>query len=287
MAGRGRIRDPRRLRPLGSSLAQFFDTTQQQESSKSRLASEAEEVQPLDPNQEGVPLQGGEDEMGRTFDDTYEKPEATGGDAIAQVVVITSATILVITTWLIAFFGGASFKWFTWHPLLLSASLTLFSYGVLTLQPTSQARTKAAGLVRHQLAMIGLGIPVALLGFLAVFFTKIANDKQHFTSWHGFIGIFTLGLLAVQAIVGGGSVWFNGAMFGGNPQAKLVWKYHRLVGYVTYTLFLFTLYLGGAWSHWATEHSSSFVRFIAYTLAPTALIGAVYYRVRLSKMKFF
>ena len=59
------------------------------------------------------------------------------------------------------------------------------SPGVLTLQPTSQARTKAAGLVRHQLAMIGLGIPLALLGFLAVFFTKIANDKAHFTSWHG------------------------------------------------------------------------------------------------------
>lgn len=78
------------LRPLGSSLAQFFDTTQQQESSKSRLASEAEEVQPLDPNQEGVPLQGGEDEMGRTFDDAYEKPEGTGGDAIAQVIVIVS-----------------------------------------------------------------------------------------------------------------------------------------------------------------------------------------------------
>ena len=77
------------LRPLGSSLAQFFDT-KQPDGTKSRLASEVDETQPLDPSEETVHLQGGEDEMGRAFDDVYEKPEATGGDAIAQIVVIVS-----------------------------------------------------------------------------------------------------------------------------------------------------------------------------------------------------
>ena len=33
--------------------------------------------------------------------------------------------------------------------------------------------------------MIGLGIPIALLGFLAVFANKMAHNKEHFTSWHG------------------------------------------------------------------------------------------------------
>ena len=42
-------------------------------------------------------------------------------------------------------------------------------------------------------------------------------------------GLITFILMTVQLILGGGSVWFNGALFGGNPKAKLVWKYHRCV----------------------------------------------------------
>jgi cytochrome b-561 domain containing protein 2 len=100
------------------------------------------------------------------------------------------------------FASGTSFYWFGWHPLLESLGIALFSYGkytaytrrpsfssclagILTLQPTSQARTKAAGLTRHQLAMIGLGFPIAFLGYLAIFVTKIMNSRAHFTSWHG------------------------------------------------------------------------------------------------------
>ena len=35
--------------------------------------------------------------------------------------------------------------------------------------------------------------------------------------------------MTAQIVLGGGSVWFNGALFGGNPKAKLMWKYHRCV----------------------------------------------------------
>lgn len=40
-------------------------------------------------------------------------------------------------------------------------------------------------------------------------------------------GLITFILLVVQIVLGGGSVWFNGRLFGGNPKAKLLWKYHR------------------------------------------------------------
>lgn len=33
--------------------------------------------------------------------------------------------------------------------------------------------------------------------------------------------------MLVQVALGGGSVWLNGRLFGGNPRAKHVWKYHR------------------------------------------------------------
>ena len=40
-------------------------------------------------------------------------------------------------------------------------------------------------------------------------------------------GLVTVVMWVTQVALGGGSVWFNGSLFGGNPKAKLVWKYHR------------------------------------------------------------
>lgn len=148
--------------------------------------------------------------------------------------------------------------------------------GILTLQPTSQAKTKAAGLTRHQLAMMALGVPAISLGTLAIVRRKALHESPHFTTWHGVshrsrcisirhgpptagstastpldfdvvvlpvspkadaltahscqtLGIVAVAWLVIQVVVGGGSVWFGGRLFGGNPKAKLVWKYHRYV----------------------------------------------------------
>lgn len=269
-------------------MTKYFDPSSKVASSSPAEAQLEAESEPLAPDnvEEAVPLEQPGD-MPRSFNDQFVKSEGRSGDALAQIVAIVSVGVFAVTTWIVTFLSGSSFRWFAWHPLLLSLSIALFTYGVLTLQPTSQAKTKAAGLVRHQLAMIVLGVPAALLGFLAVFFTKLANDRPHFTSWHGLFGIITVGTLALQVILGGGSVWFKGALFGGNPQAKLLWKYHRAVGYATFGLLLLTAYLGGAWSNWSQEHSASIPRFFAYTFAPVALIASVYSRIRISKMQFF
>ncbi|THH01719.1 hypothetical protein EW026_g1026 [Hermanssonia centrifuga] len=92
-------------------------------------------------------------------------------------------------------------------------------------------------------------------------------------------GLITMSILVAQIILGGGTVWFNGRLFGGNPRAKFVWKYHRAVGYVTFLTLLLTAHLGGAWSDWSKEHSAYISRIFAYTLAPACLIAAVYSRV--------
>ena len=51
-----------------------------------------EEYVPLAANEESVPLEGGDgdEEMGRTFDDQFEKAEGRSGDAVAQIVAIVS-----------------------------------------------------------------------------------------------------------------------------------------------------------------------------------------------------
>lgn len=55
---------------------------------------------------------------------------------------------------------------------------------------------------------------------------------------------------------------------------------HRASGYLLFVSFLFTAYLGGAWSNFTTKGSPFIVRFLAYTIAPLVLLGAVVVRVR-------
>ncbi|KAL0063280.1 hypothetical protein AAF712_009775 [Marasmius tenuissimus] len=100
------------------------------------------------------------------------------------------------------------------------------------------------------------------------------------------LGILSMVWILMQVALGGASVWFNGAAFGGGAKAKAVWKYHRLSGYLLFPLLLLTVNLGGAWSHWGQRHISYTIRVLVYVISPAAVLTAVVSRVRLSKMKF-
>ncbi|KAF5386876.1 hypothetical protein D9615_001682 [Tricholomella constricta] len=156
------------------------------------------------------------------------KPEGRPGDVLANYTAVCSIAVLVIVTWITILSNDpTNVGWFAFHPTLQTLSLALFTYGILTLQPTSQPRTKAAGLARHQIAIFLVGLPLILLGTTAIAYHKWINNKESMTTWHGTFGYLALTWLLVQVGLGGGSVWFNGAAFGGGAKAKAVWKYHR------------------------------------------------------------
>lgn len=72
------------------------------------------------------------------------------------------------------------------HHEVLIPRLTASS-GILTLQPTAHAKTKAAGLQRHQRTMLALGVPCIALGTLAIEIQKFSRGHNHFATWHGVI----------------------------------------------------------------------------------------------------
>ncbi|KAG1749085.1 uncharacterized protein EDB91DRAFT_1344748 [Suillus paluster] len=234
-----------------------------------------------------------------------EKSEGRRGDKLFKYGALASILVFVCITWFIVFTNDpTSLGWFSVHPVLQSLGIGCFTYGILTLQPTAHPKTKASGLRRHQRTMLAVGVPCIALGTLAIEIQKFNRGHKHFATWHGvYLLIFSsfssltilsqvFGLVSVvwlmgQVILGGGSVWFGGAAFGGGMKAKMIWKYHRLSGYILFPLLLITAHLGGAWSTWVTSHSYLVVRFVAYTVAPIAALVAIYARVRTSKMKFF
>ncbi|EIN07682.1 hypothetical protein PUNSTDRAFT_53081 [Punctularia strigosozonata HHB-11173 SS5] len=230
-------------------------------------------------NEAGEPLMGREEQT--------VKPEGRAGDGLWRTVALISVIGLTVTTWLLVIFNDpSSVGWFALHPPLQTFALAAFTLGILTLQPTSQPKTKAAGLARHQVIQL-VGIAAVVMGTWFMIYNKITHGAAHFTTWHGTFGIITTVLLVAQVLIGGASVWFGGAAFGGGMKAKSVWKYHRLLGYVIYPLMLFTVYLAGEWATWVVAHTTWIVRFLAYTVAPVALLVGIYGRVRTSKMKFF
>ncbi|KAJ3572816.1 hypothetical protein NP233_g2837 [Leucocoprinus birnbaumii] len=211
------------------------------------------------------------------------KPEGRRGDGWARNVAFTSIALLTGTTWFLVLANNPfNLKWFAFHPPLQSLALCFFTYGVMTLQPTSQPKTKAAGFIRHQTAVFYFGFPLILAGTSAAVLHKILEDYKHFQSWHATFGLLCIVWLLVQVFLGAGSVWNGGSLFGGGMRAKAIWKYHRLSGYILFTLMLYTAHLG-----WGEKTAGKWVRIVVYTIAPLATGISVWFRVRTSKMKFF
>ncbi|KAJ3515957.1 hypothetical protein NLJ89_g1418 [Agrocybe chaxingu] len=208
------------------------------------------------------------------------------GDTIARHAALIFSFIVVAVTWTITLTSRPS-GWFALHPPLQSLALLLFTFGIITLQPTNKPKTKAVGLTRHQIFVFLLAFPVIIFGIFAAWYNKFLRDAQHFKSWHGVIGVISMLWLIFQVILGGGSVWYGGWLFGGGVKAKALWKYHRLSGYLLFPVLLFSTHLGGAWSSWGAKHTIWIIRFIAYTVAPLGILIGVYTRIRTFKMKIF
>ncbi|KAJ7168147.1 hypothetical protein C8R43DRAFT_983225 [Mycena crocata] len=245
----------------------------------------------IDPNAEDYELLLPSEQSGQLNKSAKHEDQLPGegrrGDQLGWYLALAGAGFFAVVTWVIVLINDPlAVGWFALHPLLQSLSLLMITYGVMTLQPTSQSKTKAAGLTRHQYAILFIAFPAIFAGTGAVVYNKYAHGAQHFKSWHGKLGITTMAWIVIQVLLGGGSVWFGGVAFGGGAKAKAVWKYHRLSGYVLFALLMFTAHLGGAWSGWGKKYSPFGMRVIAYFLGTFAAVVGVYIRLRPSKMKF-
>ena len=126
------------------------------------------------------------------------------------------------------------------HHSLIRPGLSICTHtGILTLQPTSQPKTKAAGLRRHQIAMI-TGFLTISLGASAMWYNKESHFAPHITSWHGvclplllqdaYHRVFVLGLRIYRRFLAFGPghdrcrkrvVWRRGVRWGSQSQTCL------------------------------------------------------------------
>jgi len=109
----------------------------------------------------------------------------------------------------------------------------------LVLQPTHTQDQKQQGTYVH-FALNDLGIACLTAGLVIIELNKFGHHGTHFESPHAIMGLITYILLLIQATIGF-TQYLVPQLYGGVDNAKKIYKYHRMSGYIVLTLGLATV----------------------------------------------
>lgn len=123
--------------------------------------------------------------------------------------------------------------------LLNSVGVLFLTQGILVLQPTHTSEQKRKGAWSH-LIIMDLGLSALIGGLVVIEYNKISSGGEHWHSAHGIMGLATYIVLAIQATVGF-TMFVTPKLYGSVDNAKAIWKYHRMSGYLVITLMLATV----------------------------------------------
>jgi len=232
---------------------------------------------------ETVPRQPGygEDEplLGRAGDASLQEGKPLYWNLIIGTAVIAQGGVILLTAlvWASVFLHPLSL--FSAHPLLNSSAILLVTEGVLILQPTHTAAQKRTGTIIH-FALNQLSLDALIAAFVIIEYNKFDHNAPHFTSVHGKLGLITYILLAIQALVGF-TQYFVPQLYGSIDNAKSLYKWHRVSGYVILTLMLATVAAATQ-----TETGASFLKLRLWAVLVSAALILIGLIPRIKKQKF-
>ncbi|EON65485.1 hypothetical protein W97_04723 [Coniosporium apollinis CBS 100218] len=193
------------------------------------------------PDQNPATLERGEDEplLGRAGDASQQEEKPLAYNLILGTGIIAQAGVLILAGIIWGSVFSHKLMLFSAHPLLNSAGLLLLAQGALILQPTHTPEQKKHGTWAH--AIINpTGVLLLLGGLIVIVYNKAAHNGTHFESPHAILGLITYILILIQAIVGF-TQYFVPQLYGGEDNAKAIYKYHRWAGYTIFALALVTV----------------------------------------------
>jgi hypothetical protein len=167
---------------------------------------------------------------------------------------------------------------FSAHPLLNSAGFLLAIQAALILQPTHTPEQKRAGTIAHFLFHV-FGASALTAGLVIIEINKRGPGHEHFASAHARLGLIFYILVYIQALVGF-TQYYVPQLYGSVENAKSVYKYHRMGGYVIATLGLATI-CAATWTTY-NIYVAHMQHWAVITASVLVLVGVVP-RIRLSK----
>ncbi|KAI9292855.1 hypothetical protein K502DRAFT_367225 [Neoconidiobolus thromboides FSU 785] len=166
---------------------------------------------------------------------------------------------------------------FNWHPLLMTLYFTFHTYAISRLQKPKNKANKERSVILHQLFHL-ISVVLQLLGFIAVYYHKFHRGAQHFTSWHGFLGLVVILSTFPVIAFGSFSIYFPNVL--DKPMIKKAIYFHRMFGYLLYLLLCIT-YITGLQSSWLERIIGPHAwMFVLLALSILSLL----YRVNIKKL---
>lgn len=175
--------------------------------------------------------------------------------------------ICIVFTGFITFLSRPGSSLFSWHPFLMTLAFSFLMTEAILLfsphgSPIKRFSHKTKGRVHWILQC--LCVSSAVLGLAAIFYNKHLNNKPHFTSWHGFLGLLTVCVVGLQSLAAVPLIYHSLAK--GWSLAKLK-RYHAASGLVTYLLGTASVHLGLC-STWFTTSTLGYTWYLS-ALCPT------------------
>ena len=124
--------------------------------------------------------------------------------------------------------------------------------------------------------------PSSCADSLADKFAVKQGPDSHFHSVHGYLGVLTSVVLLVQYVFGF-LMWGVPSVFGGIDNAKALWKYHRISGYLLFLLILATV-ISAVWTDFNVNVLK--IRLWAVVVAIALIVFGVYPRLHPRKLGF-
>jgi len=221
---------------------------------------------------------------------------ARPGDVLAMSEEQSLATNLIQGTAPLAQMGGFVLVLVVWasifmhkmiifdgHPMLNSLGILFAIEAVLVLQPTglyNLVQKKRAAYIHATFVLLAAASFISAVAI--VVWHKQHNHIHHLESIHSKFGLATYIIIVLQALVGFTQL-FLPSLYGGEENAKKIYKYHRVFGYgVVLPLLLVTVILATKTTYGGHVLK---IKTWAVVLASVAIVAGIYPRVKVSKLR--
>lgn len=162
--------------------------------------------------------------------------------------------------------------------LLNSAGFLLAIQAALVLQPTHTPAQKRAGTLAHFLFHL-VGTSALTAGLVVIELNKAGPGHEHFASPHAILGLTFYIAVYLQSLVGF-TQYYVPSLYGGVDNAKAIYKYHRVGGYLIAILGLATI----SAATWTTYNLNvGHIQHWAVIVASVLVLAGVVPRIRLAK----
>ncbi|KAI0601799.1 eukaryotic cytochrome b561-domain-containing protein [Biscogniauxia sp. FL1348] len=170
---------------------------------------------------------------------------------------------------------------FSVHPLAQSAGVLVLIQSILILQPTHTGSQKQVGQKVHA-ALNLLSFVTFLVGVVSIEVNKFKYNGPHFHSVHGYLGVIASFWILTQYAVGF-TMYGVPKLYGGEANAKKIWKYHRISGYVLVLLLLATVTSASV-----TEYNENVLglKLWAMILISVLIVVGIFPRIKKHKLGF-